>query len=197
MIDLSIESMCPSEYGGTVTAMVPVQIVGIRLDPISETSAILLGELDHVTRVLPIMIGSTEAQAIAVSLAGAVPTRPGTHDLTTTLMAVAGSRIDEVVVTELRDGVFFAELFVEAADGMQAVSARPSDAIALAVRVDAPIFVRTSVLDEAAVLVEQASPAPLSEEEIDAVVSEFQAFLASTTPADFDPDGEDVDDAPS
>ena len=165
--------------------MVPVQIVGIRLDPLTETSAVLLGEADNLTRVLPIMIGSAEAQAIALSLAGAVPARPGTHDLTTALLAVTGSRIDEVVVTELRDGVFFAELFVEAADGMQSVSARPSDGIALAVRAGAPIYVCTSVLDEAAVRVEQASATALSDEEIDSVVSEFQEFLKSTTPSDF------------
>lgn len=176
-----------------MTSVVPVQIVGLRVDLVSGTSAVLLGESEQLTRVLPIMIGPTEAQAIAVALAGAVPSRPNTHDLATTLMALAGSRLDEVVVTELLDGIFHAELFVEVSDGMESVSARPSDGIALAVRVGAPIFVHTRVLDEAAVPVEPVSAGRLSDEEIDNAVHEFQKLLETTTPADFDPDtpGED------
>jgi bifunctional DNase/RNase len=171
-----------------MTSMVPVQIVGIRLDPHAGMSAVLLGEPDEMTRVLPIMIGLTEAQSIARFLTGTVNSRPCTHDLATTLMAVAGSRLEEVVVTELRDGVFFAELFIEAGDGMTSLSARPSDGIALAVRVGAPIYVRSNVLDEAAVSIEHTPTAPLSDEEIEQVVSDFQAFLESTTAEDFEPE---------
>lgn len=171
-----------------MTSVVPVQIVGVRVDPVSGTSAVLLGEAEELTRVLPIMIGSTEAQAIAFALAGAVPSRPSTHDLATTLMALAGSRLDEVVVTELLDGVFFAELFVEVSNGMESVSARPSDGIALAVRAGAPIFVHSRVLDEAAVPVEPAAAGPLSDEEIDRAVHEFQKLLETTSPSDFETD---------
>jgi bifunctional DNase/RNase len=168
--------------------MVLVQIVGIRLDPLTGTSAVLLGDADRPTRILPIMVGIAEAQSIAGSLLQSVPPRPGTHDLTTELMSIAGSRLEEVVVTELRDGIFYAELFVEAADGMKSVSARPSDGIALAVRVGAPIYVRAEVLDEAAVQVDHESSDPLTDEEIDEVVKEFQTFLESATPSDFSSD---------
>ncbi len=76
----------------------------------------ILGEPDQMTRVLPIMIGLTEAQSIARFLTGTVNSRPCTHDLATTLMAAVGARLEAVVVTELSDGVFSAELFIEAAD---------------------------------------------------------------------------------
>lgn len=169
-----------------MTALTAVEIVGIRFDPIAGTSAVVLGESERPTRVLPIMIGAAEAQSIAMSLAGVVPPRPGTHDLTTSLLSLAGSTVEEVVVTELVDGVFFAELFVEVSEGMKSISARPSDAIALAVRVGAPIFVRSNVLDEAGVAIEPGSTTELSDDEIDHVVEEFHRFLESAKPSDFE-----------
>lgn len=172
-----------------MTALTAVEIVGIRFDPIAGTSAVVLGESKRPTRVLPIMIGAAEAQSIAMSLAGVVPPRPGTHDLTTTLLSLTGAVVEEVVVTELVDGVFFAELFVEVTDGMKSVSARPSDAIALAVRAGAPVFVRSSVLDEAGVAIEAESAAQLSDDEIDQVVDEFHRLLESAKPSDFEAEG--------
>ncbi len=179
-----------------MSARVEVEIVGIRLDPLA-ASAVLLADPDRRSRVLPIMIGPAEAHAIASSLAEVVPPRPGTHDLATTLLAVAGARLDEVVVTELRDGVFFAELAIEVSDEMRSVSARPSDGIALALRSGAPIFVHSSVLDEAGVEVEQEEPSSLSEAEIDQVVAEFQEFLDDADASDFEPEQQDDDDPPS
>lgn len=179
-----------------MTSMVPAQIVGVRLDPLLGTSAVILGQSGDLTRVLPIMIGASEAQAIAVSLNGEVVERPGTHDLAGTLMAAAGMRLEEVVVTELRDGVFFAELFVESTEGMLSVSARPSDAIALAVRSDAPIFVNAAVLQEAGVAIEHDASQPLSDHEIDSVVDEFQRLLETATPTDFALDQPTLDDEP-
>jgi bifunctional DNase/RNase len=157
----------------------------MRLDPLLGTSAVVLGEFGDFTRVLPIMIGVPEAQAIALSLNGEVPVRPGTHDLTVTLMATAGLRLDEVVVTELRDGVFFAELFVESAEGMVSVSARPSDAIVLALRSKAPIFVSVAVLEEAGIVISRASTDCFSDVEIDDVVEEFHRILETASPSDF------------
>jgi bifunctional DNase/RNase len=168
-----------------MTSMVPIQIVGMRFDQLHGTSAVVLGEFGDFTRVLPIMIGAPEAQAIALSLTGEEPVRPGTHDLTVTLMATAGLRLDEVVVTELRDGVFFAELFVESAEGMVSVSARPSDAIALAIRSKAPIFVSAAVLEEAGIAISHVSSDGLSDDEIDEVVEEFHRMLETASPSDF------------
>ena len=168
-----------------MTAMVPVHIVGLRVDPITGVSAVVLGETGQLTRVLPIMIGVVEAQSIADSLNGVEPLRPNAHDLAASLLEAVGSRLDEVAVTELVDGVFFAELFVESALGMRSVSARPSDAISIAVRMGAPIFVRASVLDAAAVRLEQPPTAALTSDEIDEVVREFQEFLDTARPSDF------------
>jgi bifunctional DNase/RNase len=171
-----------------MTSMVPTKIVGMRFDPLLDTSAVLLGELGELTRVLPIMIGAAEAQAILLPMTDDVPLRPGTHDLTMTLMAVAGMRLEEVVVTELRDGVFFAELFVESPEGMVSVSARPSDAIALAVRAEAPIFVNAAVLEAAGVTIGHASSDGLSDDEIDEVVAEFHRALETASLSDFEID---------
>ena len=160
-----------------MTSMVPTKIVGMRIDPLLGTSAVLLGEIGDLTRVVPIMMGAAEAQAVVRPVTEEAPLRPGTHDLTVTLMAAAGIRLDEVVVTELRDGVCFAELFVESSAGMVSVSARPSDAIALAVRSEVPIFVSAAVLNEAGVTIDHASSDGLSDDEIDEVVAEFHRVL--------------------
>ena len=157
--------------------MVPTKIVGLRIDPLLGTSAVLLGELGDLKRVVPIMIDAVDAQSIVLPSTGDVPLRPGTHDLTVLLMAAAGIRLDEVVVTELCDGEFFAELFVESAAGMVSVSARPSDAIALAVRSEVPIFVSAAVLDEAGVTIDHHPPDSLSDDEVDEVVAEFHRVL--------------------
>lgn len=169
-----------------MTSMVPVQILGIQLGSEAGTSAVLLGEPDEMTHVLPIVIGATEAQSIARSFTGAVGTPPCTHDLATTLMAAAGSRLEEVVITDFRDGTFSAELIVETVDGMRSLPARPSDGIALAVRVGAPIYVRSNVLNQAAVAIDHRPATPLSEAEIDRIVGDFQAFLDSTDTVDVD-----------
>ena len=160
-----------------MTSMVPTKIVGMRIDPLLGTSAVLLGEIGDLTRVVPIMMGAAEARPAAQPVADDVSLRPGTHDLTVSLMAAAGLRLDEVVVTELRDGVCFAELFVESSAGMVSVSARPGDAIALAVRSEVPIFVSAAVLNEAGVTVDRASADGLSDDEIDEVVAEFHRVL--------------------
>ncbi len=168
-----------------MTTMVPVQIIGLRVDPVTGISVVVLGESDSVTRVLPIMVGRSEAQSIADSLNKVEPLRPNTHDLAASLLVAAGSRLDEVAVTELVDGVFHAELFIESVHGMQSVSARPSDAISIAVRVGAPIFVRASVLEAAAVPLERAPAEVLTADEIDAVVRAFQTYLGTVRPSDF------------
>ncbi|MEL6892881.1 MAG: bifunctional nuclease family protein [Actinomycetota bacterium] len=168
-----------------MTAMVPAEIVGVRLDPVRGASAVVLGPTGDPTRVLPIAIGSAQAHSIASALARRAAPRPNTHDLTASLIAAAGLRLDEVAVTELRNGMFSAEVFVESADGMSSLSARPSDAIALAVRMDAPIFVSADVMNEAGVHVDRASPDVLDDEEIDRVVEEFQQFLDHASAADF------------
>jgi bifunctional DNase/RNase len=171
-----------------MTTMIGVQIVGLQLDPEFGVPVILLAESDSPTRVLPILVGPAEAQSIALAVTGIKPARPGTHDLMATVLDAADCRLEEVAVTELTSGTFFAELFVETPAGLKRISSRPSDGIALAVRVGAPIVVNADVLEEAAINVSHEPAAPFSDEEIDAIVAEFQRSLATVQPSDFEAD---------
>lgn len=177
-----------------MTSMVAVHIVGLQLDPESGIPVVLLAA-DPVTRVLPIIIGGAEAQSIALAAAGVVLPRPGTHDLMIDLLEHVDCRLEEVAVTELTNGTFFAELFVETPAGLRRISARPSDGIALAVRAGVPIFVNAQVLDDAGIDVLHEIDKPFSEEEIESIVEEFQQGLASVQPSDFDIESSDDSDS--
>jgi bifunctional DNase/RNase len=156
---------------------VPVELVGVRIELPSNTPIVLLREQDG-DRYLPIWIGAGEATAIALALEGVEAQRPLTHDLLASVVQRLGATVGRVVVTELRGGIYFADL-VLVRDGAEiAISARPSDAIALAARTDAPIFVLPNVLEEAGVEIRD-------EEEEDAV-QRFRSFLESVSPEDFD-----------
>ncbi len=168
-----------------MSSMVPVQIVGLQLDPGSGVSVVLLRAPTDPDRVLPILIGPAEAQSIAIAVSGVELPRPGSHDLMAALLEHTDSQLEEVVVTELVEGTFHAELFLETPAGLRRVSCRPSDAIALAIRVEAPVAVNVDVLDAAAVSVEHESGEPFTEEDIDRIVDEFHEFLSTADPADF------------
>lgn len=109
--------------------------------------ALILRETDGARR-LPIIIGAFEAQAIALEIEGIKPPRPMTHDLFKDVVDTLGYNLTEVTITELREGTFYARLHIDTAMGDE-VDSRPSDAIALAVRYNVPIFVSEEVLDEA------------------------------------------------
>lgn len=159
-----------------------VDLVGLHADATTGTLLLLLREVDAPHRVLPISIGGTEAVAIAVGLDDAPPPRPLTHDLLLSLVDTLDASVERVEVTELRDGAFHAELAVSGPTGPHRLDSRPSDAIALAVRVDAPMFVSEAVLDEAgAVLTDEPD-----DEEIDAEVARFRSFLDELDPGVFD-----------
>lgn len=177
--------------------MVPVEVLGLHLDPGSGMVIVLLGDPDaRPERVVPIFIGPAEGQAIMSTLAGAVPPRPMTHDLMIDVMAAGRLRLVQVAVTELVEGTFHATLEIEGPDGRVLVSARPSDGIAIALRVGAPVVVAAPVLDEAGVLVERDPDEPFTEDQIDDIVAEFQDFLATARPSDFDSDeADDADEA--
>jgi len=111
--------------------------------------AILLKETEG-SRRLPIIIGAFEAQAIALEMEGIKPPRPLTHDLLKTLVDNLGANVVEIIVSELKDNTFFAKIILESSGLTNEIDARPSDAIALAVRTYAPIFVNESVMAAAA-----------------------------------------------
>lgn len=162
-----------------------VEIVGVHLEPGTMTPIVLLGEVDEATRVLPIIIGPAEAQAILMGASGVETPRPMTHDLMIDVIDGLGARLVGVEVTELREGTFFAELVLATTTGEERVSARPSDGIALAVRVGCDLSVSSEVLDEAAVEVTHEVHEGFTDDEIEAIVGEFHDFLATATPEDF------------
>jgi len=106
-------------------------------------------------RYLPIWIGRSEANAIAMKIQGMTPLRPITHDLITSTFSQLGIAVSRIVITSLREEVFFARLHLQQKDHEIDVDSRPSDAIALAVRFECPIFVAAEVLDSAGVIPEK------------------------------------------
>ncbi|PEN09359.1 hypothetical protein CRI93_01120 [Longimonas halophila] len=132
-----------------------VRIIGLSTSPSSGGAyALVLGEEDG-NRRLPIIIGAFEAQAIALELEKIQPPRPMTHDLLRDAFDSMQADVTEVVIDELREGTFFAKIRYSHDGGNDQLDARPSDAVALAVRVDAPIFVAPGVLDEAGIVADE------------------------------------------
>ena len=141
-----------------VAAPVEVSVDGVRLDAESGTPVVRLveripsGGEARTPRELPIWIGPFEAQAIVLEMRGASPTRPLTHDLMKSLVERLGARLDRVVIDEMRDDTYFAKLHLEASGGRTViVDARPSDAIALALRLHGPLLVSEELFQKAAV----------------------------------------------
>jgi uncharacterized protein len=155
---------------------VPMELVGVRIELPSNQPIVLLREVGG-TRFLPIWIGAVEATAIAYALEGVKPQRPLTHDLLKAVTESLGAEVARVVVTELRSGIYFADL-VFSLDGKEVhVSSRPSDAIALAARSSAPLFASADVLEEAGV--------EIRDDDEEAEVERFREFLEQVTPEDF------------
>ncbi|MFZ2322942.1 MAG: bifunctional nuclease domain-containing protein [Ignavibacteriaceae bacterium] len=129
---------------------VQCEILGLSTSPATGGAyAILLKEIEGVRR-LPIIIGAFEAQAIALEMEGIKPPRPLTHDLLKQLVDNLGASVIEIIVNELKDNTFFAKIILEVSGLTNEIDARPSDAIALAVRTYAPIYVSESVMESAA-----------------------------------------------
>jgi uncharacterized protein len=150
----------------------PLRVVGVRVEMPANQPVVLLREEDGV-RYLPIWIGAVEASAIAFQQQGVQTVRPLTHDLLRDVIKGLGVRLEAVHITELRDDVFYAELRFT---GGVTVSARPSDAIALALRCDVAILGADSVLDAAGI--------EIPDEQEDEV-EKFKEFLDNVTPEDF------------
>lgn len=149
-----------------------LDVVGVRVELPSNQPIVLLREVSG-DRYLPIWIGAVEATAIAFAQRGEVPPRPLTHDLFRDVIAALGQRLLQVKITDLRDGVFYADLVF---NGGIEVGSRPSDAIALALRTGSPIYASDEVLDEAGI--------SMPEEQEDEI-EKFRSFLEKITPEDF------------
>lgn len=131
-----------------MTQLVPMSIKGLMLDPVSNSPIVVLKDEDDKF-FLPIWVGIFEANAIALQLENVSTPRPMTHDLLKNMIADLDARVARVVIHDLRDSTFFAQIRLITGSKTLEVDARPSDAIALALRTEAPIFVAQSVLDQA------------------------------------------------
>jgi len=159
--------------------MVEMELVGGRVELPTNTPIVLLREAGGDRRMLPIFIGPPEATAIAFALEQVATPRPMTHDLLKNLLDELGVTLERVVVTDLQDSTFFAELHLVQGTETHLLSSRPSDAIALAARTGSPIYAEEEVLDQVGYAVqEEAQP----EEE---VVEEFRRFIDDVDPEDF------------
>jgi hypothetical protein len=162
----------------------PLDVVGVRVEMPSNQPIVLLRE-SNGERYLPIWIGAAEATAIAFAQQGVLPPRPLTHDLLADIVGALGRQLTEVQITDLNDGIFYANLVFD--DGTN-VSARPSDAIALALRTGTSIFASDEVLDTAAIdLPDSDEDGDGSEAEVE--VEKFREFLDQISPEDFDTQG--------
>jgi uncharacterized protein len=167
-----------------------VRLLALQIDPATSAAVILLGDPETPSRVLPIVIGPAEAESIALTVSEIHLSRPMTHDLFVTALNAADAHIAEVAIVALRAHTFFAELRLDTVSGARRVDARASDAIALAVRVEAPILVDDAVFLSASVGVEREPDLPFSDAEIDQIVSDFRHMLDTMDPTDFS-DGRD------
>jgi bifunctional DNase/RNase len=131
-----------------MTALVPMSIKGLMLDPVSNSPIVVLRD-DEDKIFLPIWVGIFEANAIALRLENVETPRPMTHDLLANLILELRANVTRIVINDLRDSTFFARIFLSSTGRDFEIDARPSDAIALALRTAAPIFVAQSVLDQA------------------------------------------------
>ena len=156
-----------------------MEIYGVSFDMVGKQPIVLLKTAEG-NKFLPIWIGHPEAAAILMKLQGASTPRPMTHDLVTEMLGHLDARVVRIAVTELRDNTFYA-LITVSVDGTEIeIDSRPSDAIALAVRADAPIFAADAVIEESAIEFEHEDD--VNEED---VVEEFKKFLDEVQPEDF------------
>ncbi len=172
--------------------MVEVRLRAVRVDLQSNTPVLLLQESDGLGRTLPIFIGAPEATAIAFALQGMDTPRPMTHDLIRDLLDALGADVIRVVVTELKTATYFAEIVLRLADREIPVSSRPSDAVAVAVRTGAPLYVADDLMDAEGIMLavdeeEDESEADEENANPDELVGEFRHFLDSIRPEDFSP----------
>jgi len=158
--------------------MYEMVIYGVSFDLVGKQPIVLLKTADG-NKFLPIWIGHPEAAAILMKLQGASTPRPMTHDLVTDMLGELGAEVVRITVTELKENTFYASITVQQNGSEIEIDSRPSDAIALAVRADAPIFAAEDVIEESAIEFEGED---VNEEEI---VSEFKQFLDHVTLDEF------------
>jgi bifunctional DNase/RNase len=158
--------------------LIPMEVIGVRVEMPSNQPIVLLKEIDG-SRFLPIWVGAVEATAIAFAQQGVEPPRPLTHDLMNNLLELLDATLTAVHLTEIKDGIFYATMLLRDFNaGQLTISARPSDAIALAVRSHSNILATQELLDEIGIEIPQGDG---ENQEIE----KFREFLDQINPEDF------------
>ena len=173
--------------GGKLEAMVEMTIYGVSFDLVGKQPIVLLKTADG-NKFLPIWIGHPEAAAILMKLQSQAPPRPMTHDLVSDMLERLGAQIVRITVTELRENTFYAQITVQQDGGEIEIDSRPSDAIALAIRAEAPIFAADSVIEESAIEFEGDE---IDQDRLDEEVAKFRNFLDEVTADQFAVEGEE------
>ncbi len=153
-------------------------IYGVSFDMVGKQPIVLLKTMNG-SKFLPIWIGHAEAAAILMKLQGAESPRPMTHDLLNDVVGELNAEITRITVTELKENTFYALITLRVSQSEIEIDSRPSDALALAVRTNAPIFAADKVIEESGIEFEGES------EDTEAVVDKFKEFLDSVSPEDF------------
>jgi len=161
--------------------MVEMTIYGVSFDLVGKQPIVLLKTADG-NKFLPIWIGHPEAAAILMKLQSQAPPRPMTHDLLSDMLEQLEAQVVRITVTELRENTFYAQITVQQEGREIEVDSRPSDAIALAIRAEAPIFAADRVIEESAIEFEGED---VDQDQLDAEVAKFRNFLEEVTPEDF------------
>jgi bifunctional DNase/RNase len=161
--------------------MIEMTLAGVRIELPGNQPIVLLREAGG-ERFLPIWIGQPEAAAIALALQGVVTPRPMTHDLLKNILDEMAVQVNSIVITELREGTFYAVINMQRNGSSYEVSSRPSDAIALAVRLGCKIFASEDVLEEAAIPIPEGEGEDGDEDD---QVEKFREFLENVNPEDF------------
>ncbi|MHB8439163.1 MAG: bifunctional nuclease family protein [Acidimicrobiales bacterium] len=165
--------------------MVEVRLSSVRVDLQTNTPVLLLTEIEGLGRTLPIFIGPQEATAIAYAIQGVSTPRPMTHDLLRDMVVALGVSLERVVITELRDATYYADLHLRRGQDVTVVSSRPSDAVAVAVRVSCPLFVNDDLMDAEGILLPADDVNEEGEAAPEELVGEFRQFLDTVRPEDF------------
>jgi bifunctional DNase/RNase len=158
-----------------------LSVRGIRIDRAANTPVLSLREDEAPRRSLDIYIGAPEAAAISVALEGVAVPRPLTHDLFFRTIEALGAGVDRVVLTHVSEGTYYAEIVLsDSEDEEVRVSARPSDAVALALRAGCPVYAQEELLETA------GTPAGEEEFRSEEILDEFRDFIENISPEDFD-----------
>ncbi len=156
--------------------MIEMVVHGVTLDPVSQMPIVVLKAKDNEEVLLPIWIGIFEADSIVRQLQGVEPPRPMTYELTKSIIESLGGRLEKVVINDLKDSTYYAEIYITQGSNLIVVDSRPSDAINLAIRFEVPIFVEEVVLEKSKV------PKPEEDEEKE----KLKEWLENIKPEDFE-----------